>query len=141
MSHPMQLGMRVRNYHMGMRIKGFGQPQLGMRVSNYGMRVQGFGQPQMGDVFSDLLTSLQNSAGKTLTQAENNVISSTLKTVVSDPTVQQAVVASGNDAAIANLATQLKSAQATATANPITTALLVGGLGIGALFLFKAITK
>lgn len=150
MAHPMQLGMMVKNYHMGMKVKGLGMrvtnygehvANYGERVSNYGERVVGLGQPQMGDVFSDVLNSLQSSIGKTLTQAQNNAISSALKTVVADPTVQQAVVASGNDAAIANLATQLKSAQNAAVANPITTALLVGGLGLGALFLFKAITK
>lgn len=124
-------------------------PMMGMLVSNYngmGMRIQGLGhQPQMGGIFDDLINNLQTQAAKSGQGALNNLIASTFKTVASDPTVQQAVVASGNDAAIANLAAQLKAAQLstynTVKNNPMTTALIVGGVGVGAILLFMALRK
>ena len=117
-------------------------PMMGMLVQNYsGMGRMG----SYGGIFDDLVDNLSKQATQTGQSALNNLIASTFKTVASDPVVQQAVVASGNDAAIANLAAQLKAAQmSTYTAvknNPYTTALIVGGVGVGALLLIMAMRR
>lgn len=116
MNHPIKRYARV----------GLGQAQLG--------------HPQMGFSFNDILSKLDSSIQSGLDKAKNDAIAGALKTIVGDPTVQTAIVESGNDAAIQNLAAQLKAAQASAIAtvkkNPYTTAIVVGGLGIGTLALF-----
>lgn len=117
-------------------------PMMGMVVQNYsGMGRMG----AYGGIFDDLVDNLSKQAQNTGQSALNNLIASTFKTVASDPVVQQAVVASGNDAAIANLAAQLKAAQLstynTVKNNPYTTMLIVGGVGVGALMLMMAMRR
>lgn len=119
-------------------------PMMGMLVKNYGMSGPGamYGKPQMGDIFGDLLQNLQKSVSGGLQKAENDAIAKTFQTIAKDPVVQQAVVSSGNDAAISSLAAQLKALQTntyqTVSANPKTTMLVAAGIGllvIGGIYL------
>jgi len=97
------------------------------------------------DIFKELLDNLKQSAQAGLTKLQQEAIAKTFRTLASDPTVQKAVVESGKDAAIQSLAAELKAAQATTVnyvrQNPWTTAMIVGGLGVGAILLVMAIRK
>lgn len=104
-----------------------------------------FSRPQMGFDFNKILDSIVSSAEAGVQKAGQQAIASTLKQVASDPVVQDAMMETGNDAAIQSLAAQLKAAQkktiSVVTQNPMTTALLLGGFAVSAIALFWFVSK
>jgi len=105
--------------------------------------ILGHNQPQMGGIFDDLLKNLNTSIGTGLDKAKNDAINKTLQQIIKEPAVQNAVVESGNDAAIQSLAQQLRSAQTSTVnyvrQNPYSTLLMAGGAVVGVILLMKLV--